>query len=96
MEIAQRKIKHLVVSGGSVWGFSAFGMLSQAITTGFLNMDDIQTIYSTSVGSIVCVMLALKIEHSLLKEYLIQRPWENVCKKNRCSVLEIFDNRGIC
>lgn len=95
MEIPQRKIKHIVVSGGSIWGFSAFGMLYQAITTGFLNMDDVKTIHSTSAGSIISVMLSLKIDHNLLKEYLIQRPWETVCKKNRCSVLEIFENRGV-
>jgi len=84
MEIAQRKIKHIVVSGGSVWGFSSFGILFQSITTGFLHMDDIQTMHCTSAGSIICVMLSLKIDHNLLKEYIIQRPWETVCKKNRC------------
>ena len=89
------RIKHLVMSGGSVWGFSAFGVLFQAISSGFLNMEDIKSIYCTSVGSIICMMLALKIDHTILKEYLIQRPWESVCKKNRCSVLEIFDNKGI-
>jgi len=89
------KIKHLVVSGGSVWGFSAFGILFQAISANFLNMSDIKSIYSTSVGSIVCLMFALKIDYIILKEYLIQRPWESVCKKSRCSVFEIFDNKGI-
>jgi len=93
--IIQRKIKHLVISGGSVWGFSAFGILYGAISSGFLNMDDIESIYGTSVGSLIGFAVALKINHNTLKDYLINRPWEQVCKKSMCSVLEVFDTKGL-
>jgi NTE family protein len=93
--IIQRKIKHLVISGGSVWGFSAFGIIYEAICSGFVNIDDIESIYGTSIGVVVGLSFALKIDHNTLKEYLINRPWEHVCKKSICSVLEIFDNKGL-
>jgi predicted acylesterase/phospholipase RssA len=93
--IPQRKIRHLVVSGGAVWGFTGFGILFQAIECGFLNMEDVQSIYATSVGSIITSMLALKINHNILFDYLLKRPWENVCKQNKHSLLEIFDSKGI-
>ena len=94
-QIPQRKIKHLVLSGGNVWGFNMVGILEEAIYTGFLHMDDVETIHATSVGSIMAALFALKIEPQLLHEYIIKRPWDAVCKANRYSVLEIYDNRGI-
>jgi NTE family protein len=94
INIIQRQIKHLVISGGSIWGFSAFGILYEAISSGFLNMNDIESIYGTSVGSLVGFAVSLKIEHNTWKDYLINRPWEQVCKKSVCSVLEVFDSKG--
>lgn len=91
----QVQIKHLVISGGSVWGFSAFGIVFEAIDSGFLNINIIESLYLTSIGSVVGVMFALKIDHIILREYLIQRPWDVVCKKSTSSVLEIYDNKGI-
>jgi NTE family protein len=93
--IIQRKIKHIVISGGSVWGFSAFGIIYQAISSGFLHMDDIESIYGTSVGALIGMATSLKIDHNTLKDYLINRPWEHVCKKSVGSVLEVFDSKGL-
>jgi len=95
IKIIQRQIKHLVISGGSVWGFSAFGILYEAISSGFVNMDDIESIYGTSIGSLIGLTVSLKIDHNTLKDYLINRPWEQVCKKSVCSVLEVFDSKGL-
>jgi predicted acylesterase/phospholipase RssA len=93
--IIQRKIKHLVISGGSIWGFSAFGIIYEAISSGFLKIEDIVSIYGTSIGSLVGFAMSLKIDHNILKDYLINRPWDQVCKKSICSVLEIFDSKGL-
>jgi predicted acylesterase/phospholipase RssA len=95
INIIQRQIKHLVISGGSIWGFSAFGILYEAISSGFLNIDDLESIYGTSIGAVVGFAVSLKIDHNTLKDYLINRPWEQVCKKSICSVLEVFDTKGL-
>lgn len=91
----QRKIKHLVLSGGTIWGFSMAGILQEAIRSGFLNMDDVESIFMTSVGSIVGLAFALKIDPALIINYFVKRPWDTVMKNNRHSVLEIFDKKGI-
>jgi NTE family protein len=91
----QRKIKHLVISGGSIWGLSAFGIIYQAISCGFLNTDDIVSIYGTSVGSVVGLIISLKIDHNIIKDFLINRPCEILYKKSMCSVLEVFDRKGL-
>lgn len=91
----KRQIKHLALSGGNVWGFSMLGILLEAIQTGFLHMDDIQTIHATSIGSLVGVVLSLKIKPQLIRDYFIKRPWDSLCKKNRYSILDIYDEKGI-
>lgn len=91
----KRQIKQLVLSGGSVWGFSMIGILLEAIHTEFLHMDDIHTIHATSVGSLIGVVFSLKIEPSLIREYFVRRPWDSLCKKNRYSILDIYDEKGI-
>jgi predicted acylesterase/phospholipase RssA len=91
----QRKIKHLVISGGSIWGLSAFGIIYEAISCGFLNTDDIVSIYGTSIGAIVGLTISLKIDHNIIKDFLINRPCEILYKKSMCSVLEVFDRKGL-
>jgi predicted acylesterase/phospholipase RssA len=94
-ENQKAKIKNLVISGGSIWGFQAFGILYQAIQSGFFHMENIESMFMTSVGSVVGIMLALKIDRYIIYNYLIKRPWDIVCKENKCSVLEIYDSKGI-
>jgi predicted acylesterase/phospholipase RssA len=93
--IPQRTIKHIVISGGAEWGFTGFGILYEAIETGFVNMEDIESMYMCSAGSIIGCMLALKIDSKIIHDYIIKRPWEMVCKQNKYSVLDIYDSKGL-
>jgi predicted acylesterase/phospholipase RssA len=88
-------IQHLVLSGGTVWGFSMLGILQEAITQEFFKMENIKTMWMTSVGTIVGVALSLKIDPQLLCDYFIKRPWETLSKKNRYSIIELLDQKGI-
>jgi predicted acylesterase/phospholipase RssA len=94
-ESASIEIKHLVLSGGTVWGFHMIGILVEAIETGFLNMENIHSIYGTSIGALVGTAMSLKIDAPLLRDYFVKRPWDTLCKNNRYSVLELYDGRGI-
>jgi predicted acylesterase/phospholipase RssA len=93
--IPQNKIKHIVISGGSHWGFTAFGIVNEAIDCGFLHINDIESMYMTSVGSIVGCMFSLKIDSTIVRDYLIKRPWESMTKKQKHNLLEIYDAKGI-
>lgn len=93
--VKEPTIKHLVISGGSMWGLSAFGIIYEAIAQGFVQMSNIKSIFMTSVGAIIGTMVSLKIPPDILLNYLIKRPWETLCKNNRYSVLEIYESKGI-
>ena len=48
-------IKHLVLSGGGVVGFSFYGLLRETNKKGLWDISNIETIYGTSVGSIISI-----------------------------------------
>jgi predicted acylesterase/phospholipase RssA len=88
-------IKHLVISGGGQTGFTFYGVLREAHSSGYWNIENIQTIYGTSVGMIVSVILCLKYDWETVDNYLINRPWHTVFKFDIYSVIQSFDKRGI-
>jgi len=88
-------IKHLVICGGGVSGFTAYRMIKERALSGFLYMDAIQSIYGTSVGAILAVMFALKYSWEDIDIYLVKRPWQNVFKFDIQSLLYSYENRGI-
>ena len=59
-------IKHLVISGGSYNGIKMYGVLHELAKKQFYNIDNIESIYSTSVGSLIGAMLALKIDNDII------------------------------
>lgn len=88
-------IKNLVISGGGIWGFSCYGALRESNIQGFWNINNIERIYSTSVGSMISIMLLLKYEWNDIDDFLIKRPWNDVFTFNFNSLITSFEKRGI-
>jgi len=88
-------IKHLVLSGGGVVGFSFYGLLRETNKKGLWNINNIETIYGTSVGSIISIFIALQYDWDTLDDFIIKRPWQNVYKLSMDSFLYAFHNKGI-
>lgn len=91
----QTIVKHIVCSGGGVTGFAFYGAIKESYNQGLWHIDNIKTIYGTSVGSIFAVILTLKYDWNILDDYLIKRPWQNVFKFNLYSIFESLQRRGI-
>lgn len=94
-EVNKPIIRHIVCSGGGITGFSFYGMLKECYSRGLWKLENIKTIYGTSVGSIFAVILALNYDWKTMDDYLIKRPWQNVFKFNLYSILESLQKRGI-
>jgi len=88
-------IKHIVIAGGGATGLSYYGILKEASKRGVWNIENIQSIYGTSVGSIVATVLSLKYDWETIDDYFIKRPWNTVFKFNIYSILECYTRRGI-
>lgn len=89
------QIKNLVISGGGAAGFSYYGVLKQTHLRGLWNIENIQTIYATSAGTYLAVILSLGYEWDVIDDYLIKRPWEKVYKFELSMALKSILNQGI-
>ena len=90
-----KKIKHIICSGGGVTGLSFYGALRNLNKKGIWNIEDIESIYGTSVGSLVSVVVSLNYDWKTLDEYFIKRPWGNVFKLDMYTILETFQRKGV-
>ena len=88
-------IKHLVIPGGGVAGFAYYGILRNSNQQGYWDINNIKTIYSTSAGSMLAVLIALKYDWEICDDYLIKRPWHNVFKFDIQMIFASLQKKGI-
>jgi predicted acylesterase/phospholipase RssA len=88
-------IKHIVISGGSVYGFVYYGILKSLLQSHTIDIENIQTIYATSVGCIIAVLLSLQLHIEEIDNYLINRPWQNVFEFTLSNILNIIQHNGM-
>lgn len=93
--IEKDEIEHIVIAGGGINGFSYYGILRESEQCGIWNIKNIKTIWGTSAGAMLAVLIAIKIDWNIIDEYLIKRPWENVFSYNLYSLINANDNCGI-
>lgn len=88
-------IKHLVISGGGPTLFRTLGALQHLQETEFWKIDEIKSIYGTSAGGIVAVLLCLRFEWDTLNTYFLDRPWHEAFPVNAGTLFDAFSKRGI-
>ena len=87
-------IKTLVLSGGAYKGFYTIGALKHLSDVGFYNINTIEKIYGTSVGSILGALLCLKLKWDDMIEYAINKPWEKSFKFSIETLLNTISKKG--
>ena len=88
-------IKHLVIPGGGPTGFQALGALRYLEESGFWSYDNIETIYSTSVGAIIGVLLCLRFDWDTIFDYVERRPWHDAVHVSVEQVFETYSKMGL-
>jgi predicted acylesterase/phospholipase RssA len=92
---SKSKIRHIVLSGGGVLGISAYGALKYLHNNGIWNIQDIESIYGTSVGAIISVVIALKYKWEDTDDYVIKRPWDQAFPMSVTKILDSYQKKGI-
>jgi len=95
IENDQDTIKHMVFGGGGQYGLTMYGIIKEAHKKGFWKYDNIQSLYGTSIGSVVCLLITLDYDWDILDRYFIERPWETVFNFDLNTILYAFENRGL-
>jgi hypothetical protein len=88
-------IKHIVIPGGGPTGIQAIGALQHLEQNGFWNINNIETIYSTSAGSITAVLLSLKFDWETINDYIIKRPWNEAFHLGIDEIFEAYSKKGL-
>ena len=88
-------IKHIVICGGGPTGFLSYGALKKLYDEGIWNKKDIKTIYGSSIGGVMGVLINLAHSWEALSDYLIKRPWIKVFDKISGDLLDFIENKGI-
>ena len=87
-------IKNIVLSSGAYKGFYTIGVINHLLNENLFKIDDIENIYGVSVGSIIGVLLCLKLDWNDIVEYTINRPWHKDINFNTQMLLDTFTNKG--
>ena len=91
----RKEIEHLVIPGGGVTGIKALGALQKLEQEGFWHIDNIKSIYATSVGTLLAVLFALKFDWPTINDYIILRPWHEAFPITPAHLLTSFQKKGI-
>ena len=88
-------IKHIVISGGGPTMFRTLGALQHLQEKMFWDIDNIQSIYGTSAGAIVAIILCLKFDWETINDYFLKRPWHEAFPVNAGTIFDAYSKKGI-
>jgi len=88
-------IKHLVIAGGGPIGLQFLGALEHLNEQGFWKIEEIESIYATSIGTLIAAFICLKYDWPTLNTYIIERPWHDAFKLNGKQIFDAFYNKGL-
>ena len=88
-------IKHLVISGGGPNGIKHLGIIQGLEKNEVFNMNNIESIYATSSGSILSVLLALRYDWETINDYIINRPWHETYKITADMIFNSYSKKGL-
>ena len=88
-------IKHIVLSGGGPSGIQTLGTIQHLEECGVWNIENIKSIYATSSGAIISLLIALKFDWDTINDYIILRPWHETYKINVQHILDSYTKKGL-
>lgn len=87
-------IKHLVFSGGGPAGLVLYGAAKQ-LNNVYWSLNNIKSIYGTSIGAYIGIIISLGYEWGVVDDYLIKRPWNNILNIEPFTVINAYNTKGI-
>jgi len=88
-------IKHLVISGGGPIMVQVLGAVQQLEKEEFIDMKNIESIYGTSAGAIIGILICLKFDWETVNDYIIKRPWQDVFPIKVQNIFDAYTKKGV-
>ena len=88
-------IKHLVFGGGGAGGYAIYGVIKHLAENNFWNIENIKSIYTTSIGGLIGIYTSLKYDWNIIDDYLIKRPWNKVINIKPIDIINMWHEKGM-
>ena len=89
-------IKHLVFTGGGAHAvIKCIAAYQKLIDNKFVDLNEIETIWGTSAGTIIAVLIALKYDWNTINEYIIERPWSELLNIKIDRIIDLYHKKGL-
>jgi predicted acylesterase/phospholipase RssA len=88
-------IKHLVFAGGGSAGFGVYGVLKYLEKRNYWNINNILSIYATSISTILATGIILKYDWATLDNYFVKRPWDKIINIKPLDIINLWRVKGI-
>jgi predicted acylesterase/phospholipase RssA len=88
-------IKHLVISGGGPILIQILGAIQHLERNEIVHMSNIESIYGTSAGAIIGILICLKFDWNTINDYIIKRPWQDVFPIKVQNIFDAYTKKGI-
>ena len=88
-------IKHLVISGGGPIMVQILGAIQHLEKNEVVDMKNIESIYGTSAGAVVGILICLKYDWETINDYIIKRPWHDVFPIKVQNIFDAYTKKGI-
>ena len=88
-------IRHLILSGGAYNGLVFLGALQALSEATFYDLGRIQSVFGTSIGSLVGTIAILGLDWSDITAYFINRPWDRLIQLTPEMVVDVLSRKGL-
>tara|TARA_B110000285_G_scaffold58332_1_gene66760 strand:- start:712 stop:1665 length:954 start_codon:yes stop_codon:yes gene_type:complete len=87
-------IKHLVFSGGGPVGLILYGAVKR-LNNVYWDIGNIESIYGTSIGAFLSVIISLDYPWDVTDDYFIKRPWKKILNIEPLTIFNAYNTKGI-
>ncbi len=88
-------IKNIVLSACGPNLVAMLGVLHELHNKNFWNLDNIDSFYGSSGGTIISVLLLLSDDFDMIQKYIIKRPWNSVWPIDPNSIFSAYKKLGL-
>ena len=81
--------------GGPAVGLLEYGVLKEFTKKELLQYENIKSLYTTSVGSIIGLIYILNYDWDWIDDFFIKRPWEKLLNLESNEFLNLFNTKGL-
>ena len=88
-------IKHMVIGCGGPTGFVNYGILKYLFLKNIWNYNTIESLYGSSVGAVICIVISMKLSLDVFEPFIIHRHWSKYADFTPSKLYQAFLNKHL-